>query len=81
MAPEAMVTGTVSPMRSAALSRIVPALMTSGPVKDSPAANLRMPGPVLVIPPGPEIAPLMVSVAAALVTSKLTLPPRSDRVL
>ena len=81
MAPEAMKTGTVSAIRSLVLSWIVPALIMSGPVKVSPAANLRMPGPVLVIPPGPEIAPLMVSVAAALVMSKLTLPPSSDSVL
>ena len=81
MAPAAMVTGTVSPIRSPALSRIVPALMMSGPVKVSAAANLRIPAPSLVMPPPPAIAPFRVSVVAALVMSKLTLPPRSDIVL
>ena len=35
----------------------------------------------MVIPPGPEIAPLRVSVAPEVVMSKLTLPPSSDIVL
>ena len=55
--------------------------MMSGPVKDSAAANLRIPPPILVMPPAPAIPPLRVSVVAAFVMSKVTLPPRSDIVL